>query len=71
MINHAVFLEGLMDLIEQYFWEPNDPEEFLNIYREIYDQRLHKVGASDMSLGEIAQIRSCMLWRCRLKTLWL
>ena len=24
-----------------------------------------------MSLGEIGQIRSCMLWRCCLKTLWL
>ena len=60
-----------MDVVEQYSWEPNDLEEFLIIYREIYDQRLHKAGASDRSLGDIAQIRSCMLWRCVLKTLWL
>ena len=58
-----------MAVVERYYWEPNDLEEFFSLHREIYDQHLRKAGASDITLGRIAQIGSCMLRRYGLKTL--
>ena len=41
-----------MAVVERYYWEPNDLEEFLSLHREIYDQHLRKAGASDMTLWQ-------------------
>ena len=41
-----------MAVVERYYWEPNDLEEFFSLHREIYDQHLHKAGASDMTLWQ-------------------
>jgi len=41
-----------MAVVERYFWEPNDLEEFLSLHREIYDQHLRKAGASDMTVWQ-------------------
>ncbi len=41
-----------MAVVERYFWEPIDLEKFLGLHREIYDQRLRKAGASDMTLWQ-------------------
>ena len=38
-----------MAVVERYYWEPNDLEEFLSLHREIHDQHLRKAGASDMN----------------------
>ena len=34
-----------MAVVERYYWEPNDLEEFFSLHREIYDQHLRKAGA--------------------------
>ena len=41
-----------MAVVERYYWEPNDLEEFFSLHREIYDQHLRKAGASDMTLWQ-------------------
>ena len=41
-----------MAVVERYYWEPNDLEEFFSLHREIYDQHLRKTGASDMTLWQ-------------------
>jgi quinol monooxygenase YgiN len=41
-----------MAVVERYFGEPNDLEEFLSLHREIYDQHLRKAGASDMTVWQ-------------------
>ena len=47
-----------MVAVKRYYWEPNDLEEFLSLYREIYDQHLCKAGASDMTLWQ-----DCSNWK--------
>ena len=41
-----------MAVVERYYWEPNDLEEFFSLHREIYDQHLRKAGAFDMTLWQ-------------------
>ena len=34
-----------MAVLERYYWETNDLEEFLSLHRQICDQQLRKAGA--------------------------
>ena len=34
-----------MAVLERYYWETNDLEEFLSLHRQICDQHLRKAGA--------------------------
>ena len=58
-----------MVVVERYYWETNDLEEFLSLYREIYDQHLRKAGASDMILWQDCSNWKLLLRRYGLKTL--
>ena len=41
-----------MAVVERYYWQPTDVEEFVKLHREFHDKHLKKVGASDMTLWQ-------------------
>ena len=41
-----------MAVVERYYWQPTDVEEFVKLHREFHDKHLKKAGASDMFLWQ-------------------
>ncbi len=41
-----------MAVVEKYYWQPTDVEEFVKLHREFHDKHLKKTGASDMTLWQ-------------------
>ena len=41
-----------MAVVERYYWQPTDVEEFVKLHREFHDKHLKKAGVSDMTLWQ-------------------
>ena len=41
-----------MAVVERYYWQPTDVDEFVKLHREFHDKHLKKAGASDMTLWQ-------------------
>ena len=41
-----------MAVVERYYWQPKDGDEFVKLHREFHDKHLKKAGASDMTLWQ-------------------